>query len=388
MRASGIAILNIVLLVAGTLTILSLRSNPFSTEKRFIYHDTEREGYPCSPINTTTTSATSHVMNSEDHRAHASCQRKIDYTTCSCETACIHIPRETILMNENSLIHCATQQQIPSLGIEQCSYNREGYSSPTLERHIIDLTMKTILGVIYEKWDGQLDGHNWPPDSSKACSMIGLRRMQNLQFLLEETIRLNISGDFIETGVWRGGAAILAATIFKTYGQVCPSDNCRRVFVADSFQGIPAVDVANFPADAAHNGAHLIGILKDNSLERVQATFSDFGVLTDSVIWLKGWFKDTLPPARANFTSFAVARLDGDTYESTIQALENIYDKVSVGGFVIIDDYTDWVGCRQAVDDFRARHGIVSEMRPVQHGVGEQVRGVWWQKREGVVDHL
>jgi hypothetical protein len=212
--------------------------------------------------------------------------------------------------------------------------------------------------------------------------MIGVRRMQNLRFLLEEAIRLNVPGDFIETGVWRGGAAIFAATIFKAYGQSCPSDSCRRVFVADSFQGIPAVDVAHFPADAAHAGAHLFGILSDNSMERVQRTFERFGVLTDSVVWLSGWFKDSLPPARANFTRFAVARLDGDTYESTWQALDNVYDKVSAGGFVIIDDYTDWVGCRQAVDDFRARHAIVEELRPVRYGPGEEVRGAWWQKRE------
>ncbi len=168
------------------------------------------------------------------------------------------------------------------------------------------------------------------------------------------------------------------------HGQTCPSKSCRRVYVADSFEGIPAVDVANFPADAAHAGVHLLKILKDNSMERVQKTFEAFGVLTDSVVWLKGWFKDSLPPARASFTSFAVARLDGDTYESTWQALENIYDKVAIGGFVIIDDYTDWVGCRQAVDNFRSKYGIVSEVRPVYHGPGEEVRGAWWQKREKV----
>ena len=174
----------------------------------------------------------------------------------------------------------------------------------------------------------------------------------------------------------------MAATIFKAYGQTCPSDSCRRVFVADSFEGIPAVDVANFPADSAHAGAHLISILRDNSVERVRDTFERFGVLSDSVVWLKGWFKDTLPPARASFTRFAVARLDGDTYESTWQALESTYDRVAVGGFVIVDDYTDWVGCRQAVDAFRSRHGIASELRPVYHGPGEEVRGAWWQKRE------
>jgi O-methyltransferase len=204
--------------------------------------------------------------------------------------------------------------------------------------------------------------------------------MENLQYLLEEVIRLGIPGDFIETGVWRGGASILAATIFKAYGQNCPSLHCRRVFVADSFAGIPPVNVAKYPADAAHVGSDNLPILRDNSEDRVKATFSRFGVLSDSVHWLKGWFKDTLPPARSAFTSLAVMRLDGDTYESTWQALENLYDRVSPGGFVIVDDYTDWVGCRLAVDEFRSKVGATSGIFPVYHGVSEVVRGVWWRK--------
>jgi hypothetical protein len=310
------------------------------------------------------------------------CGPVLEYSTCSCDSACKHIPPNTPIMNEKTLKDCALKQQVPVLGIDKCNYLRQGPSVPELEQHTLTIVMNTILGLIYDKWDGHMDGSIWPSDASKASSMIGVRRMNNLQFLLEEAIRLNVPGDFIETGVWRGGASIFAATVFKVYGQTCPSTTCRRVFVADSFEGIPAVDVINFPADSVHDGAHLLGILKDNSMERVQETFKRFGVLTNAIVWLPGWFKDTLPKAKTIFTSFAVARLDGDTYESTWQALENIYDYVSIGGFIIIDDYTSWIGCRMAVDDFRAQNKIYSEIRPVYHEAGETVNGVWWQKRE------
>ncbi len=73
-------------------------------------------------------------------------------------------------------------------------------------------------------------------------------------------------------------------------------------------------------------------------------------MLGDNVQFIKGWFKDTLPDAPIN--QIAVARLDGDLYASTMDALSNLYGKLSIGGYLIVDDYA-LVECRQAVDDFR-----------------------------------
>jgi O-methyltransferase len=84
--------------------------------------------------------------------------------------------------------------------------------------------------------------------------------------------------------------------------------------------------------------------------------------------------------AQGRFTSFSVIRLDGDTYESTIQALDALYHRLSPGGFIIVDDYNSWVGCRTAIGDFRRKHAIASPIRPVYHAPGEVVHGVWWQK--------
>jgi O-methyltransferase len=205
--------------------------------------------------------------------------------------------------------------------------------------------------------------------------------MDHLQFLLEETIRLNIPGDFIETGVWRGGASIFAAAVFLAYSQTCPSDSCRRVFVADSFRGIPPVDVDAYPADAAHAGAEETELFRDTSAQRVRDSFAAHGALSDAVVFIEGWFRDTLPAARlTHFSRFAVLRLDGDTYEATWLALDCLYDLLSPGGFVIVDDFTDWVGCRRAVADFRALRAVAAPVRPVYHGPGESVRGVWWRK--------
>ena len=178
------------------------------------------------------------------------CVPRVNTSTCSCTSvSCWRVAPTDMLSLDAGVGTCAFAQQPPVLGIaDRCQYERHGAASPVVEQHLVSLVSKAVMGTLYSDWAGQRDGREWPPDSSKSSTMIGERRLENLQFLLEETIRMNVQGDFIETGVWRGGAAILAATIIKAYGQ----SGKRRVFVADSFQGIPEVDVAKYPADAAH----------------------------------------------------------------------------------------------------------------------------------------
>jgi O-methyltransferase len=104
----------------------------------------------------------------------------------------------------------------------------------------------------------------------------------------------------------------------------------------------------------------------------VQENFERYGLRDSQVEFLKGWFKDTLPALRDR--TFAVIRLDGDMYQSTIEALENLYDRVSPGGFVIIDDYGAIPACKQAVEDFRDARGIEVALNWVDW------TGVWWRK--------
>ncbi len=161
-------------------------------------------------------------------------------------------------------------------------------------------------------------------------------------------------GDFIETGVWRGGASIFMRAVLKAY-----RDTTRTVWVADSFQGLPKPDAKRYPADAGdrHWSYSELAV----PLEVVKANFARYGLLDDQVRFLVGWFRDTLPPGLARSGRFAVLRLDGDLYESTMDALTNLYPKLSVGGFAIIDDYGAVPACKAAVEDFRAQQGITEE---------------------------
>jgi O-methyltransferase len=239
----------------------------------------------------------------------------------------------------------------------------------------LDLLKRSLANTIYgdtnispgaatSEYSAELreNGRDWP---AMAHTMIGMKRLNNLQDCVERILIENIPGDLIETGVWRGGASILMRGILEAFG-----DRNRQVWVADSFEGLPEPDPIAYPADT-DDGHHDYAELAV-SLEQVEDNFRRYGLLDDRVRFVKGWFRDTLPTLPAK--TYAVLRLDGDMYESTIVALESLYPKLSSGGFVIIDDYGAIEGCRLAVQDFRDAQCISAPIHEVDW------TGVYWMK--------
>jgi hypothetical protein len=200
--------------------------------------------------------------------------------------------------------------------------------------------------------DVRADGRDWP---QYAQTMVGLKRLANVRYCVERVLEDGVPGDLIETGVWRGGVVILMRAILDAY-----DDRTRTVFAADSFQGVPPPNLAAYPADAgsALHKAKALSI----SRKEVERNFDLYGLLDERVQILEGWFKDSLPKVKSR--TWSVIRLDGDLYESTMDALTNLYPGLSVGGFLIVDDYGHGP-CRQAVTDFRAAHGIEEPIEAV-----------------------
>lgn len=181
-------------------------------------------------------------------------------------------------------------------------------------------------------------------------TLIPLIGLENIEFVLRDIKENEIKGDFVETGVWQGGACIYARAVMnelKLEG---------NVYVCDSFVGLPKPDIKNFPQDEGDVHSQ-IDVLKV-SLETVTDNFLRYDLL-DGVKFVKGWFKDTMPVLKNEIKSIAVLRLDGDMYESTVEVLDNLYDLVPVGGFIIIDDYC-LTRCKIAVDEFFIKKGIKS----------------------------
>ena len=141
--------------------------------------------------------------------------------------------------------------------------------------------------------------------------------------------------------------------------------------MADSFAGLPAPDLKNYPQDAGCEPFQTMDFLKV-SVEEVKNNFKAYELLDEQVIFLKGFFKDTMP--HNAIKQLAVLRLDGDMYQSTMEVLENLYDKLSINGYVIIDDYGCIKQAENAVLDFRARRGITEEIITIDRV------GVYWKK--------
>jgi hypothetical protein len=187
--------------------------------------------------------------------------------------------------------------------------------------------------------------------SDDAETMIGHRRLDNIEECADIIFRDDVPGDLLEAGVWRGGACVFMRALID-------DEPDRRVWVADSFQGLPP---STHPVDVGYNADYKAWGSLAVSREAVEANFRRYGLLDDRVRFLEGFFRDTLP---GPVEQLALLRVDGDMYESVTQTLEALYSRVSPGGFVVIDDYAG-AAARLAVDDFRTRLVIKNPMTQV-----------------------
>lgn len=239
----------------------------------------------------------------------------------------------------------------------------------------LDLMIRSLTDLIYAQNDTvsldnvpfrrevREEGHDWPV---RAHTMIGVKRLENIRCCAEEVLKANVPGDFMETGVWRGGATIFMRAVLAAYQRAD-----KRVWVADSFAGLPAPDPSSFPADRGdqhHTHPELV-----SSLTSVKENFARYNLLDDQVVFLPGWFRDTLPGCGVE--KLSLLRLDGDMYESTIIALDALYPRLMPGGFLIVDDYGAVPACKRAVHDYRMKHGIAEEIVQIDWA------GVYWRKR-------
>jgi O-methyltransferase len=209
------------------------------------------------------------------------------------------------------------------------------------------------------------NGEDW----ANTETMIGLMRMNNLRDCTKDVLANSVPGDFIETGVWRGGACIFMRGILKAY-----NITDRIIWVADSFEGLPKPNAEAYPPDI-DNTLWTIPVLS-TGLDRVKYNFEKYGLLDDQIRFIKGWFKDTLHVAPIE--KLAILRLDGDLYESTIQALLALYPKLSPGGYVIIDDWSLWP-CMHAVNCYRNVFNITEPIQVVDSGT---LPAAFWKKTQ------
>lgn len=198
----------------------------------------------------------------------------------------------------------------------------------------------------------------------RASAMVPVKRLDSLRSCLLDLVAREVPGDVIEAGVWRGGTSIFMRGVLDAIGATD-----RRVWLADSFEGLPPVD----PSTSAKEHRAVNGpVIRDAyrnfaaSLDEVRSNFAAYRLLDERTVFLKGWFRDSLPTIPRD-SRFALIRLDADLFESTRDALTLLYPRLSRGGYLVVDDYGEslWTDCRRAVDEFRRAHDIHERIVPV-----------------------
>jgi len=190
-----------------------------------------------------------------------------------------------------------------------------------------------------------LKNAQWKIDPvSKPLSLLTKNQLDLIEKIAVALEQRKVPGDFIEAGIWRGGAVILMRALIDAYEM-----QGRRVFAADSFAGIPRnVKGRDDPVD----------LWKDRwiaPLDEVRHNIARFGLLDDRVVFVPGFFADSLKTLSGE--RFSLVRLDSDSYDSVETSLEYLYPLLSRGGVIILDDW-HLDGCKAAVADYRKRYGI------------------------------
>ena len=193
---------------------------------------------------------------------------------------------------------------------------------------------------------------------SRPASLLSKGQLDLIERCLLDVVARGVPGHLLEAGVWRGGAVVLMRALLEAYG--IPE---RKVFAADSFAGIP------LNTQFKHDPVDLWEDRWAASLDEVRTMIERFGLLDERVVLVEGLFADTLPGLEQ---TFALIRLDSDSYDSVLTSLDLLYPRLSAGGIVIVDDW-HLPGCRFAVDAYRKREHIAG---PVQQDSGNG----WWVK--------
>ncbi|MGE0821069.1 MAG: TylF/MycF/NovP-related O-methyltransferase [Candidatus Binatia bacterium] len=181
-----------------------------------------------------------------------------------------------------------------------------------------------------------------------SYTMVTSKNLANLYSLVQQLNRMDIQGDIVECGVWNGGSAAIM-------GLACLDGDkakTRNMWLFDSFSGLPRPGAKDGELEKK---AFFEGWNK-GEIEKVKQAFRKLGVPIDHVRIIPGWFEETLKTVSLRRVS--LLHIDADWYNSVKVALETLYDKVVPGGFVVLDDYGYWEGCKKALDDYIAENGL------------------------------
>lgn len=208
----------------------------------------------------------------------------------------------------------------------------------------------------------------------RPYTLLSQERLFSLYAIAKQICIDDIPGNFVECGTYRGGTAAMLASVVRRY-----SLRPRQIYAFDTFAGMPEPTEFDrhqgIPANETDWGEGTLEAPIDEYLAVVCKALN----VGDLVVAVPGLFADTLPENQAKIGAIALLHADGDWYESTMDIFNNLYDSVVVEGFIQIDDYGHWEGCRQAIREFDRRIHAAFPLRGIDD------TGVWFRKSEPAI---
>src|SRR6266478_7907173 len=196
-------------------------------------------------------------------------------------------------------------------------------------------------------------------------TLVGPERVHSLFVLAQRVEEEKIPGDVIECGVCNGGTAAVLAR-FATRSRLN-----RTVWLLDSFEGMPKPTENDGVSALGRTAESHVG-QEVGDVQKVKQILRHVGADMTRIKIVPGWFQDTFPSVTAK--QIAILNIDADWYQSVKLCLETFYDRVVPGGFVSLDDYGHWPGCRKAVDEFFQARELPYKLHQVDYSAH------WFQK--------
>lgn len=190
-------------------------------------------------------------------------------------------------------------------------------------------------------------------DLISKYSMTPKIRIYNLIQALRHLEHNEVQGDYVECGVWKGGNLILFKKFLEKNNLIS-----KKIYAYDTFEGMTTPSSYDYNLSTKESAENILKGDKDRktnnwgicSLEDVKSNILKTVGNLDSIEFVKGPVEETLNNKIPN--KISLLRLDTDWYSSTKKELEVLYDNVTPGGIIIIDDYGHWGGTKKAVDEF------------------------------------
>jgi O-methyltransferase len=209
---------------------------------------------------------------------------------------------------------------------------------------------------------GEIRPYTMVPDAS----------LELLYHQVQELVAEGIRGDLMECGVWRGGASFLMARALQYV-----NETTRRIWMLDSFQGLGAPAPIDGPAaNAWSRDVESPQYLDNCRAEMAEVWAAARALRVESFLEVRpGWFSDSMPSVKAEGPSLALLRIDCDWYDPVLYCLQQLYDSVSEGGLIVLDDYFAWDGCAVAVHEFLGERQLSHRLETSRD------RGVAWLRK-------